>query len=405
VRPWQEVTRVAPVAVLSLAAAFANFLAGVMMARSLGPGGRGAVAMIVTVSGLVAVGSALGTNVAVKARIPRGLVTLRAYARVTLLLLGVVALPALLIAALVLGTLVDEGFRDGGVVAALTAYGVVSMLWFQAKEGMDASGRIRGAAAVNAAGSWVLVVLVGLAALLAPGRPLPVVLAYIVMAASQAVAAVAILWRPLGERSVGGRQLLAAGPPYLGYHFGQDLAFRLDRPLLGSFASVTAVGHFAVGASLAEIFRLPILASGQFVLYETARGHASRRDVARRTVLWGAVTVGAALGMVGIAGWLVPALYGPGFVEAVAPFRILMIAQIAVVPFLVLSRALVGYGRRWSASVPSLTGVGVLLVSAPLLMPRWGATGAALACVMTYVAMSLAAWVLFTRQRAREPQP
>jgi len=138
VRPWQEVTRVAPVAVLSLAAAFANFLAGVMMARSLGPGGRGAVAMIVTVSGLVAVGSALGTNVAVKARIPRGLVTMRAYARVTLLLLGVVALPALLIAALVLGTLVDEGFRDGGVVAALTAYGVVSMLWFQAKEGMDA---------------------------------------------------------------------------------------------------------------------------------------------------------------------------------------------------------------------------------------------------------------------------
>ena len=84
-------------------------------------------------------------------------------------------------------------------------------------------------------------------------------------------------------------------------------------------------------------------------------------------------------------------LYGVQFAGAVTPFRILLGAQVLLVPFLILSRVLVGLGGRSSASLPGLAGLVVLVGVGAALMPSGGATGAAIACAAAYLTMSVTA--------------
>jgi len=389
----RDVRRVGVVTLWAVAATLLNFLAGILLARVLGPGDRGLVAVVVSAAGLVAVFSALGTNVAVRAQLPRSdEINLRGFWAVTLLLSAGLALPLLVVVGMASGVLVDERLGEVGWLAAFTACGLGAFLWFQVKEALAAVGLIARGAVINAAGSLAFLALVGLLAGKSHLTAGAAVLAYAASTGLQFGAALGPLAPTVrGTRARGTRALLRSGPVYLGYHFGQDVVFRLDRYLLGVLSSPAMAGLFTVAVSLAEVLRLPALASGQFALFDAASRTVSVRAVVARTLQWTAVLTAVALPLALVAPWLVTVLYGVQFAGAVTPFRILLGAQVLLVPFLILSRVLVGLGGRSSASLPGLAGLVVLVGVGAALMPSGGATGAAIACAAAYLTMSVTA--------------
>ena len=388
--------RVASTVRWTLAAASLNVAAGVVSARLLQPSERGLLAVLLTLAGLVAVFSSLGSNVVLRSELHRRPPSLLYdFLKLTGLLCLGVFVPVLLLCAIVSSQLVDDAFWSWQGTSALVGYGVVLFTWFQLQEGLQAVGLIRYAAKASALGSMFLACFLA-AALLAIGNldVFGVSLCYAMgMCAQAAVAALGLRGHVRRSGSTDFSIFLREGPKSLGYHFGQNLTFRLDRYLLSVLSGTHAAGLYAVSATPAELIRMPVTATGQFTMFDVARGGISFRDVTRRcrsAMLF--VVPLAAVGLV--AGpFLIPLVYGEAYRGAVPIFRVLLIAQVVLAPYLVFSRALAATPSRFASSLVGISGLVVLSVLSFALAPAHGAIGVAIAAVGAYAVMTgLSGW-------------
>lgn len=103
------------------------------------------------------------------------------------------------------------------------------------------------------------------------------------------------------------------------------------------------------------------------------------RQVAASLRLVFAVTGSAALIGLLLAPTLIPWIFGPAFKGAVMPFCLLLPGYMALALNKVMVQFLFGAGRPRRATVVSATTAAVTLVLAPILLPRFGAAGAAAA--------------------------
>ena len=402
-----DLRRAGPVALLSYTAASGNLLAGVITARGLGPQDRGLVAVMVTSAALVGVFSTLGTNVVYRAQAQSvSRPSLLQYAKVSLILGFFVGVPALVATAAFVGVLVDPRAWTPSGVALLCGFGIVNFAWFQSSEAMRAHGGMRRAATFDVIGSWSQFLGVAVLALLEAVTVQFVLSIYICSFAVQFLASASYLrvHRVGASRDVGEewrvRHLLAAGPKYLGFHFGQDLVYRLDRILLGALSTTQAVGLYVIAATPAELMRRPVLAVAQYAMLDASSARVEFFKLLKRAAVWTMALL--ALCLVGwpLAPMAISVIYGPEYSGAVDPFRILMLAQVALVPYLIFSRALAGARQGISSSVSALVGLVLLVTLGVLLMPTWGANGAALACLAAFGSMSLLSGLLLWRGRA-----
>jgi O-antigen/teichoic acid export membrane protein len=201
------------------------------------------------------------------------------------------------------------------------------------------------------------------------------------------------------------RILLKDGSRLLGLNLGQSLAYRADTVMLSALSSQHQVGLYAVAVTPASILRLPSTAVGQVAFHQAAAGDAGLRQIlARLAKLTGILIPLAVCGWL-LADWVIPFMYGAEYRDAVGAFRILLVAEIALAPFLVLSRTMAGSGNTWGASAAGLMGVAALVTSGAVLIPGQGAEGAAWASVIAYSAMSatacLALWIGVRTSRRR----
>lgn len=399
-----EIVRIGPVTFWTLVAAAGNFIAGIIIARSLGPEGRGLVSIVVSVAGLVSVAGALGTNVSFRTLWPKRKVNIRGYNSLSLVL-AIFSTPLLIVTAIVVGYVIDESVLSWASFALFVLFGVTNLAWLQFKEALNGVGAISYSAAIGAAGSAVFLVLIILVFLLDVTHHDSVLLVYCVMNLFQMIyAMIALRKYSDGAGPLGRRLLLKTGPPYLGYFFGQELALRMNRPLVGAFSSSAAVGHYSVGAGLAEILRLPVLAVSQYVLLDTASGRIGPRAIAKRALVWSLLMGAVVAAIWPFAPFIISFLYGPEYLPGATAFRILLLAQFLLVPFIIFSRGLVGMGGKWFASVPGLVGLAALVATSPALVTHWAATGGAVAAGVAYIAMSITAVALsfyLNRRRGR----
>ncbi|MCY7287081.1 MAG: oligosaccharide flippase family protein [Cryobacterium sp.] len=383
----------------STAAVAVSAVTGVLTARGLGAESRGTLALILSIAGLCVLVSALGSNVAIRRHLPQGgLVTLRGYERLSTFL----AVPLLIVlsaAAYTVEALVDPTFGTWQVGLAFVAYGVCYFVSNQSLDLLNALGRVVLSARTNALGSVVTLSFVTLVTIFGWGLA-AIVLCYATGAVFQAIAAYRVILRT-GARnsrgSTGMRTLLRDGSRLLGLNLGQSLTYRTDTVLLGALASPTDVGIYAVAITPASILRIPSNALGQVAFHQVAAGSQTIDAVLRRLVKL--VLFMLPLVVVGwiFADWLFVLLYGAEYVDAADSFRLLLIAEIALAPFLVLSRILAGLGSTWGASASGVAGVVVLLVSGLILIPPYAAVGAAMASIAAYSAMSVTAALVLWR--------
>jgi O-antigen/teichoic acid export membrane protein len=174
---------------------------------------------------------------------------------------------------------------------------------------------------------------------------------------------------------------------------------RLDFILLSVMAGPAVLGIYAVASKFAELVKVFSMAL-TYVLYP--RFAKERLEVAApmaRKMLWpaGLVTTVAVVPLWLLAGFIVPAIYGSKFEPAVLPGRIILVALALDGVAGVVTGFLYGIGRPGLNSVAMGAGLVATVVLDLLLIPRFGAEGAAIASAIAYLTATFTLLWFFTR--------
>jgi O-antigen/teichoic acid export membrane protein len=386
------------------AASAGIFTAVLILARSLGPTGRGTIAFI-TVSALL-IGRLAGFGMGEATTV---FAARRTESRATLLsnLILFVAASALAVGALGYAVLLAlAGERPAGVgrpeLAILVAAGVAIALIEASGSFLIGCGRLHRLALITATVSWVYPLLLGLAWLL---DGLTVTRAALVWVVSEAIIVTVLL-----AESARGIGFARPSPTLLAesFHFGlrawvgsmaRLLNFRTDQVLLGLLASEAALGIYAVAVNVSEVLLYLPAATATALLPVAARtGGELRAEQALRAFRGSAlVTACAALVAAVLGPVLLPVLFGPAFEGSVTPFLLLLPGALGFAAIAVFSNALLGASSPGFSSFGPLVALVLGVALDIVLIPRYGASGAAAAATVAFLAGGCAAMLAFRR--------
>lgn len=368
-----------------------GLVAGILTARLLLPQGKGVLSLVLSSISLVGLVSALGTNVSVRVFLPRGSVSMGAFWFVSCLLTVVAAFASLPIV-LGVGFFVDATMLEWKKITVCIWLGAVMFLGNQLLDAFNALGRTAYSAFLNA----LVLVLVVLSLLVQQLESVTLLGVLTIYAISYSIRVVVALWslrrdqlfRWVGVRGEG-CLLVTKGVPLLGLNVGQALTYRLDQLVLGAFRGAHDVGLYAVAATPASAGQVISNSVGQIVFRRVSTGEYGKVQ----TLRWATVvllTTGIFAGaLYVIAPWMVPFFFGPQYADSVALLRLLVVAEVCLAPYMVLSRAAAGAKMISVAAWSGIVGLSSMLVLLLILIPLWGLTGAALACIVSYSLMTL----------------
>ncbi len=386
-------------------ATVAMALSAVVAARSLGPAGRGILALQITVTSLTALLITLGTTISCRTALVEksDRVILSDYVGLSMVLALFAGLVSFLVASVVLPIAGVDLVTADAVAVAL--HGVGLLAGSAALNALYAYGHFRVAAALEVGLGLVALGLTCLAAQMATTS----VRAYVgALALAQLLPVLGALARlranghAISPRCSGRswRRLIRSGLPAMGLAVSQSAAYRFDRYLVGIFLTPTAVGLYSVAATFAELLRLVPTSIGQVLLHRVATAGSSASQVAqsyKKALLLSAAPVAAFL-VIGDS--LLVLVFGDAYAPSATPFRILVIGEIAVASFLLDSSVLAGRNVAAGASLCAGGGLAVITILDVWLIKRHGIEGAAWASLAGYVFMAVAARRLTIRSDA-----
>lgn len=170
------------------------------------------------------------------------------------------------------------------------------------------------------------------------------------------------------------------------------LLFRVDQVMVGRMLGFEALGIYALAVALAEVLWIASDPIAQALLPHQVRAGASRdralASEAARVCLLVAATGGVVAWLA--APWAVELLYGPAFAGAVWPFRLLLPGVAIFAGYRPMHAVLLKEGRPVLASV---LGGGALLANVVLnlvLVPEMGVAGASIGSSVAYGGLVLA---------------
>ncbi|MEO7556253.1 MAG: polysaccharide biosynthesis C-terminal domain-containing protein [Acidimicrobiales bacterium] len=366
--------------------------AAIIAARVLGPGGRGQLALEVTLVTLAM--GLLATSVAIAGRLhlvgddptsPDHYFGLGAV--VVVLQTGVCAVIALVLLPL-------AGVpRSSALVLGPMLFGAVLVAAYISTNALYAYGRFVQAGILDS-GSSVVTLVASVGLLAADVRTVSWYLA--AFTAGSLAELLAGVWfhrrnnlriRPRVDRAAW-RTLLRTGVPATGLGVAQSATYRLDRYLVGLFLTPSFVGVYAVAGTITELLRLVPFAVSQVLLHRVAANLLTERFQQRVHTLTVALTA-LEITLLGLlAPVIVPAVFGRAYLGAVTPLRILLVGELAVSSFLIDSSTLMGRRRPGAAAQAAVLALVVVTALDLALIPAFQLAGAAWASVVGYWAMA-----------------
>lgn len=263
-----------------------------------------------------------------------------------------------------------------------------------------------------------LLVIFGALALVDSARPLPLEPALVVYAISTVIAAgAALLWLRgyavrgsaelsldrVSPRSLDTRALTWAAASFGMIQSVQFIADTVDMLMLGFLDNAIAVAHYRVATAIATLTSFGIIAVNTAIAPEVARLHAqgAREELQKlihtSTLVISLISLAALLGIL-IAGHLVLViLFGSEYVAATMPLFILSAGRFVNCCFgpVALVLSLTGHERLTLAGLCASAAVNIMLC--PILIPGYGAVGAALAASISMAVWGLFLWVALRR--------
>lgn len=185
------------------------------------------------------------------------------------------------------------------------------------------------------------------------------------------------------------------------------LNLRLDFILLSLIAGPAVLGVYAIASKTAELLKLPGMAL-TYVLYPQYARVGAASAAARARAVMGratALTAGAALPLVPLSAVAIPLLYGHAFKGAVLPAQIIVVGLALDGLGGVITGYLYGVGRpglnSWAMGVALVITVALDVA----LIPRYGATGAAIASAAAYLTSTFALMWFYVRVEREHRRP
>lgn len=177
----------------------------------------------------------------------------------------------------------------------------------------------------------------------------------------------------------------------------QLLNYRLDQFIVLLFVSTAGVGIYAVAVTVSQtIWFIPNAVAAVLLprLTATDESDAARTTplVCRNTLLVSAIV---ALGIGVVSPWLVEAFFGTAFGDALEPLLWLLPGAVALSGSKILTSYILSQGRPLTNSMITLASLVVTVVADFALIPPFGIAGAAIASTLAYAAhfaLALAAY-------------
>lgn len=383
------------------------FVAALLLARSLGPEGRGAMAFIIVAALLIPrlarIGVAEATAIFAAQR-PADRPVLLANLAVFPTAAALVAAAAVTAGLLLLGESRPAGLGPTELLAL--ALGAVTTALFDAGSVfLVGCRRFRERAVIGATAPWLYALLL---AATAYAFGLTVTGAAFIWIAAHAVGALAVL--SAAARGIGfgrpDRRLLSESVRFglrawVGTLSGQ-LNFRGDQILMGFITARANLGIYAVAVNVSEILLyLPLAVSEALVPFLAASGPHERTERTLRTFRILVMSTAASIVAAALLGPpLMPLVFGDAFEGSVAPFLWLLPGALGFATLRVFSNALAASSLPGRSSLGPLVSLVVAIVLDLLLIPRLGASGAAMAASAAFLAGGTTALALY-RSRTR----
>ena len=210
-------------------------------------------------------------------------------------------------------------------------------------------------------------------------------------------------WLPVGPTPIldrYGRTILALALAMGAVQVVNLIGYRIELFVLELFDGVDAVGIYSIAMQAAEAMWLVPAAIATAITGPVTHDdeHDATALVRRSAVKGLAYTAGVAV-VVGVAApFLVPLLFGDDFAPATRPLALLLPGVVAYAPVTIVVVYLsVRHGRPNLSLAVALLAAGVTAALSFALIPPFGASGAAAASALGYVAGAILAWVLFLR--------
>jgi len=368
-----------------------SFTIAVLLARALGPEGRGVTSLYQSAVNVGFMVLSLGSGAAAVYFVARRDLTPRQSLEVGFSLTVVAAVVSAL-GVLIAYLLFDDRLAGAGVPYWLAALAVPAAVQFRSVEAvLQAQGRF---AAFNAMGlSLGLTALTGLAAIeltsgLTVSRAVvvwsfafvpPTLLGY-VLAGVQA-------WprRPAGPRLL--RQVASFGMQGQVSNIVQLLNYRLDSYLVLILVGATGVGLYSIGVQLSEglwfianSVSLVLLTS--LTASDEAYGARATPLVCRGTLL---ISTLVAVAAGAVAPFIIPAVFGEAYRGAVMPFVLLLPGAVALAGTKVLASYVFSRGKPLVNGAIALAALAVAVSVDLVLIPVWEVEGAAVGATLGYV--------------------
>src|SRR3989442_951746 len=171
---------------------------------------------------------------------------------------------------------------------------------------------------------------------------------------------------------------------------------RLDQMMLGGIASSAAIGLYVVAVRLSEVTTFVAGALADALMPEVARSRA--QDQAEtllgrtlRLTLYANVLILIPLWLA--APMILRLLFGKSFVPATGAFRWLLVAAVVWSASAIVISGLQGFGYPGLSTIARFLSAAVTVPALLILIPRMGIKGAAIASLIGYTVMLLAALV------------
>ncbi|MBU4273938.1 MAG: oligosaccharide flippase family protein [Planctomycetes bacterium] len=180
----------------------------------------------------------------------------------------------------------------------------------------------------------------------------------------------------------------------------QMFNYRLDMFVVNYFLGLNAVGIYTIAVRIAELpWMMPQVVGN--VLFAMTSGDQDKYNdkyvasSARKTTVMMIVSSTAILA----TGWfVVPLVFGYKFADSVLPLVILVPSSIGVGIHKVLMQALMGKGHPQYMSYTAAIALGVTITLDIILIPLWGVPGAAAASTIAYLVCATCTICWYTRE-------
>lgn len=179
------------------------------------------------------------------------------------------------------------------------------------------------------------------------------------------------------------------------------LNYKIQIFVLQAVSTVEQVGLFSLGQNFGELlWQAPGMMSA-VILSRSANAadpvaFSHKIGVLLRLSLLVCAGLGIMIGVACLIG--IPIVFGPAFAPSSLVYFMLLPGVVAIITFKILASDLVGQGKARMTALIMAPSVALNIGLGLALIPLWGAIGAAMAATVTYLAISVAVVTLYSRK-------